>query len=223
MKKEQFNIQVQREHYFEKYDDLSRFIAYFYQIDLIRELNARNVLEIGVGNKTVSNYLRHHGVKIDTCDFDASLEPDYVADIRKLPFEDGAYDVITACEVLEHIPWEDVDRALSELNRISGRHVIISIPYAAASFEIAVRFPLIGRLLKKTFINPFFRIPYFFSALKFSGEHYWEMGRKGYPSNKIRKAFGKYFRIVKEVRPILISGVSRHYFFILGKKQNPEF
>lgn len=216
----QFNIQVSKDHYFEQYDDISRFIAYFYQIDLIRQLKPQNVLEIGVGNKTVSNYLKYHGIKIDTCDFDESLEPDYVADIRNLPFEENSYDAIMACEVLEHIPWEDVDKALSELYRISKKHAIISIPYASASFELIFRFPLIGRLLNRTLINLFFRMPFFFSTIEFSGEHYWEMGRRNYSSKKIRKAFGKYFKIIKEVRPILISGISWHYFFILEKKQN---
>lgn len=212
---QKFKIQVPKEHYFGKYDDITRFISYFYQIDLVRQLKPNNVLEIGIGNKTVLNYLKQNGVKIETCDFDKELEPDYVADIRDLPFEDNSYDVVMACEVLEHIPWKDVDKALSQLHRISKKYVIISIPYSSAGFELLFRFPLIGRILKKPFLDLFFRIPYFFLGTKLSGEHYWEIGRKNYLIKKIRKSFRKYFKIIKEVRPILSY---YHHFFILEKK-----
>jgi len=210
-----FNIQVPKEHYFEKYDDVTRFISYFYQIDIVRELKPSNVLEIGIGNKTTANYLKQNGINIDTCDIDKELDPDYVADIRDLPFEDKSYDAVLACEILEHIPWKDVDKALNELHRISKKYVVISIPYSSAGFELLLKFPLIGRIIKRPFLNLFFRIPYFFIGIKFSGEHYWEMGRKNYPRKKIKSAFGKYFKILKEVRPILNH---YHHFFILEKK-----
>lgn len=107
-----FKIQVPKEHYIGKYDDLMRFISYYYQIDLIRKLNPDSVLEIGIGNKTVSNYLQQNEIKIETCDFDKELKPDYIADIRDLPFKDNSYSAVIACEVLEHLPWKDVDKAL---------------------------------------------------------------------------------------------------------------
>ncbi len=210
-----FNIQVPKEHYFGKYDDLMRFISYFYQIDLVRKLKPNNVLEVGIGNKTVSNYLKQNGIKVDTCDFNKDLEPNYVADIRELPFKDKSYDVVMACEVLEHIPWKDVERALKELHRISKKHVLISIPYSSTGFELLFKFPLIGRILKRPFLDLFLRIPYFFIGIKFSGEHYWEMGRRNYSKRKIKSLFGKYFKIIKEIRPILNH---YHYFFILEKK-----
>ncbi len=209
------NLQVPKEHYFGKYDDVTRFISYFYQIDLVRKLKPNNVLEIGIGNKTVANYLKQNGIRIDTCDFDKDLKPDYVADIRDLPFDDKSYDVVMACEILEHTPWEDVDKALSELYRVSKKYVLVSIPYSSACFELVLKFPFIGRIIKKPFLNLFFRIPYFFIGIKFSGEHYWEMGRRDYPAKKIRDAFRKYFKILKEVRPIISS---YHNFFILEKK-----
>lgn len=212
---EKFNIQVSKEHYSGKYDDVQRFISYFYQVDLVRKLKPNNVLEIGIGNKTVYNYLKQNGIKIDTCDFDKSLEPDYVADIRDLPFEDQSYDVVMACEVLEHIPWKDVNKALYQLHRVSRKYVIISIPYSSTSFELLFKFPLIDRILKRPFLNLFFRLPLFFIGIKFSGEHYWEMGRKNYGARKIRMALRKYFDILKEVRPILSH---YHHFFILEKK-----
>ena len=42
--------QVEKGHYHRaKYDDLERFISYYYQISLVRSLETENLLEIGVG------------------------------------------------------------------------------------------------------------------------------------------------------------------------------
>lgn len=210
-----FKLQVQKEKYFDEYDDLLRFISYFYQVDITRRLKPKKVLEIGIGNKMVSSYLENHGIQIETCDFDKELKPDYIADIRNLPLKDNSYELIIACEVLEHIPWQDVDKALSEMQRVTKKYVLISIPYSSAGFELIMKFPGAGKIMKKPFFDLFFRIPYFFMDIKFSGEHYWEMGRKKYPAIKIRREFKKYFKIVKEIRPVINS---YHHFFILEKK-----
>ena len=175
-----FRIQVPKTHYFKGYDSLKRFISYFYQIDLVRRLQPKKVLEVGIGNRITADYLKQSGIKIDTCDFDKNLEPDYVADIRKLPFKDSSYDIIMAYEILEHIPWKDVNKTLNEFYRVSKKYVLISIPYRIISFEFILKVPLIGRILRKPFINLFLGIPRFFTKIKFSGEHYWEMGRRNY-------------------------------------------
>ena len=44
----------------------------------------------------------------------------------ELAFPDGAFDLVIACEVLEHLP--DPQRALEEIVRVSRRHVIVSVP-----------------------------------------------------------------------------------------------
>ena len=216
MKEEKdYVIQVGKEHYCgKKYDSLARFIHYFYQIDLVRQLDPENILEIGVGNRTVSNYLRQQGYEITTCDHNKELEPDHVADIRELGFENESFDAVIACEVLEHIPWGDVDKALGELSRVSRRYAVVSIPYSGIPFELLLRIPLLGRITKKPYIDLFWMVPRFYSGIKFTGEHYWEMGRKGYPIGRVRKTFRKRFKIVKEVRPLLDYG---HYFFVLEK------
>lgn len=210
-----YKIQVPNKHYFENYDDLKRWISYFYQINEVKQLKPKNVLEVGIGNKTTSNYLKHNKIKVDTCDFDKTLKPDYVANIWNLPFKNDSYDVILACEILEHIPWQDINMTLKELHRVSKKYVIISIPYHGANFEIILKFPLINTLFKTPFISLFFRIPHFFMKSKNKKEHYWEMGEKKYSKRKIKSTFKKYFKILKEVRPILNS---YHHFFILAKK-----
>lgn len=209
------HVQAPSNHYFQQeYDDLPRFISYFYQIDLVRSLQPQSVLEIGVGNKTVANYLRQNGIAIDTCDIDAELYPDYVADVRNLPFADDSYDVVMACEVLEHLPWSDVEQALRELHRTTRRFVLLSLPHVSASLELILRNPLPPRMLERHFFGVSLRMPLFFTRADSTGEHYWEIGRRRFPTRRIRRALTKHFEIYREIRPVLHP---YHHFFVLEK------
>jgi SAM-dependent methyltransferase len=212
---ENFCTQVGKEHYAGKYDNVPRFVSYFCQIELIRKFKPDNVLEIGIGNKTVVNYLRQAGVQVTSCDFDEALGPDHVGDIRALPFSNASYDVVSACEVIEHIPWDDVDLALSEIHRVSRKYVLMSIPYYSAGFELIIKLPLINKIFKTPFIRLYLIIPYFFMPAKFDGQHYWEMGRRNFSKKKIRAALGKYFTIHREVKPLFNN---YRYFFVMEKK-----
>lgn len=211
-----FKTQFPKSHYYKEYDTLERFISYFYQVDLVKKLEPKKVLEVGVGNKTVANYLKQSGIDITTCDYDESLGPDYVGDVRELPFEENSYDAIIACEVLEHIPWRDVEMALSELYRVTKKYVVISIPSSEISLEFVFKFPLIRRILRRPFVDLCFRVPLFLKEIKLEGGHYWEIGRKNYPSKKVRRLLRKKFRIMKEARPVLNP---YHHFFILKKRK----
>ncbi|MDD3178668.1 MAG: class I SAM-dependent methyltransferase [Candidatus ainarchaeum sp.] len=212
-KQDKFKIQVNKDHYYNNYDDILRWISYYYQIDNILKLKPKSVLEIGVGNKTTYNYLKDK-INITTCDFDKNLKPDIVGDIRNLPIKDKTYDVVCAFEVLEHIPFSDFKKAIKELKRVSKKYVIISIPYSSIYFNNVFKFPLINRIFHKRFIEMTIKIPLFFKKHKFNGEHYWEIGKKGYPIKKIRKIIKTEYKIIKEESSLLNK---YHYYFILQK------
>ncbi len=48
------------------------------------------------------------------------------ADANRLPFPDAHFDIVTALEVLEHIP--DADTAMAEIARVAQRTVVLSVP-----------------------------------------------------------------------------------------------
>ncbi|MDO8467166.1 MAG: class I SAM-dependent methyltransferase [bacterium] len=211
------DVQVNKTHYFrKKYDDLDRFISYFYQVDLSQEAISKEakVLEIGKGNGFYSDYMKKLGYQVSTCDFDKDLSPDVVADIRKLPFPDNSFDLVTAFEVLEHLPFEDVEVALAELKRVSSGKVLISVPYKSTYFEMVLKFPFVRTILRRMFLDIHFRIPLVFGGIKVSGQHYWEVDLFKTPLRKVRKVIRKFFAIEKEVSPVLDH---YHRFFVLKK------
>ena len=47
--------------------------------------------------------------------------------LTNLPFEDNSFDLVFSADVLEHIHPEEADRVVSELVRVSRRHLFLSI------------------------------------------------------------------------------------------------
>ncbi len=215
----EFKTQKNRSHYFKpKYNNLDRFISYFYQIDLISKLvtdKAKDrVLEVGVGAGIGSNYLKMAGFSMFTCDFDKDLNPDYVADIRSIPAEPDSFKVVTAFEVLEHLSFHDFEKALLEMKRISSKYVLISLPYRSTGFEFVFRFPGIRTIFKKNLISFLLRIPLKFGGIESSGQHYWEIDGFKYKLGKVLKILKNNFKSVKKIRPVLDG---YRLFFVLEK------
>ncbi len=212
------NLQVKKEHYFRrKYNSLNRFISYFYQIDLVSSLvptNDSKILEIGIGNAFVSDYLKKTGYNVVTCDFDERLKPDIVADIRGLDLEKDSYSVVTAFEILEHIPFEDFEKTLNNLKKISSKFVVISLPYRSTSIEFVLKIPFIRTLFKSDFLVFFLRFPWFFRGFTSSGQHYWEIDGYKYRLSKVLKILKNNFKSVKKIRPVLDG---YRLFFVLEK------
>jgi ubiquinone/menaquinone biosynthesis C-methylase UbiE len=209
-----FKTQMDKTHYNEHYDNFNRFIDYFYQIELIRKTKPKTILEVGIGHATLSNYLKSKGLNIITCDFDESLKPDIVADIRNLPFEENQFDTVVAFEILEHLPFKDFKNCLNQLHKVTKRHLIISLPYSGIYIEFILKFPLIMKLFKKPIFNILLSIPLFTHRFS-SKQHYWEVGRKGYSRNRIKNLLKQKFIIKKDFRPPINS---HHWFLVLEKK-----
>lgn len=211
--------QKNKGHYFKpKYNSLERFISYCYQIDLVSQLvkdkTKDAVLEVGVGSGMASNCLKMSGFSVVTCDFDPQLNPDHVADVRRLPFENDSFSVVTAFEVLEHLPFSEFEKALSEIKRVSSRHIVISLPYRSTGWEIVFRFPGVRTLFKKNFLSLFLRIPLSFGGIETSGQHYWEIDGYNWRLGKVKKILKSHFRKVRIIRPVLDG---YRLFFILER------
>ncbi|MDB5224833.1 MAG: Methyltransferase type 11 [Candidatus Adlerbacteria bacterium] len=171
-----YTTQVGTDHYHGKsYRQQDRWNSYFHQLFLVRQCNPASVLEIGVGEGTVARELRNAGVEVITLDIDPDLKPDVVGSITEMPVVDKSVDVVLAAEVLEHIEFTDVPQALRELKRAARTHVVVGLPHPGWVFSVAYKLPLLPR------IELIGKIPFFWKEHAFNGQHYWELGKKGYP------------------------------------------
>jgi SAM-dependent methyltransferase len=197
--------QIPSDYYFSnKSLSLDRFISYFYQLDAIRKSNPQSILLIGVGDNVVPYVLkRNNKYKVTTLDYDARFESDIVGDIRSLPFSNKSFDMICAFEVLEHIPYEDLDTALKEIARVAKKNVVISVPHRRTGFEMAFKFPFIRSLFKRDFLRIAIRFPIRFPGFAISRQHHWEIDGQTTRLRNFRMALRKNFNIVKEATPVL--------------------
>ncbi|MFP4029865.1 MAG: class I SAM-dependent methyltransferase [Candidatus Brocadiia bacterium] len=201
--------QVPPDHYFRPgYLSEGRMAAYAVQYREVMASDPDTVLEIGGGPGILAYMLQKSGVDLTTVDIDPALEPDVVASVDDLPFEKTTFDVVTAFEVLEHVPFEKSLRGLEEIRRVTKGPAIISLPDGRRC--IRLRVPGVGRR-KYLVERPIWRR----EEHEFDGEHYWEINKKGYPLDKIKAEIQKRgFKIETTYRPW---HMAEHRFFRLRR------
>ena len=96
----------------------------------------RTIVEVGCNEGFVSQALKENGALIcQPVDYDQAMCDKakqifglevVQADINKLPFADGSFDIALGCEVLEHI--YNPFMGLSELFRVAREKVVITVP-----------------------------------------------------------------------------------------------
>lgn len=191
-----FEKQVEEGHYeFSRYMSKSRWCSVWHQLDEVQKLQPNRVLEVGPGPGLFKTVAATFGISVETLDFDPDLKPDHVGSATAMPFSDGAYDVVCAFQMLEHLPYEAALQAFGEMARVSRGHVIISLPDARPVWRYQVHIPKYGPC--DFFIpRPLLKAP----VHVFDGEHYWEINKQGYPLSRVIADFSKYIRLIKTYR-----------------------
>jgi SAM-dependent methyltransferase len=232
-------VQVPTSHYEEGYDTPERFQNYWHQLQEATELGGR-VLEIGIGNGAISTVLRTRGLEVVTVDIDRELGPDVVADIRDLPLDDGSFDGVLACEVLEHIPWDDVPRALGEIRRVARRWAVISVPSVGPAAALQASLPnalhVVRMMVRRRWdvrdglwalsqsvvwkraggkVSHVGTVePMHRKRHVFDGQHEWVLGEDGRVAEDVQElATSCGFILMRQFRPV---GTVSHHFFVLG-------
>lgn len=178
-----------------RYAKLDRFVSYSYQIQEIIATKPASVLEIGVGDGLLSSYFRANSpIRFTTADFAEDLKPDIVADVRNLPIDDMSFDTVCAFQVLEHVPYGEVDHALAQLFRVAKHHVLISLPHFNHPLKLNFKIPALPE------VKVLIQVPHPKKHV-FDGQHYWEIGKRGYARSKIRALIAQHGTIEKEFVP----------------------
>jgi ubiquinone/menaquinone biosynthesis C-methylase UbiE len=197
------------------YDTPARWSSYYRQITEVLEFSPKTVLEIGVGNRTVSNYLKGRGVRVTTMDIEPAVKPDVLGDVSALPFEDGSFDAILCCQVLEHVDFDSAAGALAEFRRVARKAAVISLPDAAHHLRLFLDFPKPSFIFRNG-MRFMMRIPRIFAKKpKEHAAHKWSIGRRGYGRGRVEGAIRDAgFKILKSYN---VFENPRHRFYVLEK------
>jgi SAM-dependent methyltransferase len=114
---------------------------------LWRNFGARRSLDVGCAKGYLVEALRELGLEAEGSDVSAfavgHAAPGALGHVRLgdlvlgLPYDDGAFDLVSALEILEHLEPAQVPAALDELARVSGGAIVATIP----SFGVNVSGP----------------------------------------------------------------------------------
>jgi len=99
-------------------------------------IEARSLLDVGAGDGLLGTILVERKPHLKVVSADRSLVAlrhattvRVASDVVRLPFLDRSFDVVAACEVLEHLPVGVFEEALREICRVAGRWLLITVPH----------------------------------------------------------------------------------------------
>lgn len=176
--------------------NLSNFVNTYYQFRDVKRYIGSNgkVLIVGPGVGLDAVILRWRGYEVTTFDIDETFTPDVEGSCHDMAmFADKAFDVVIASHVLEHLPVPFLDQALAELSRVA-QFAIVYLPVAGKHAQICLKPRIMGYHFD--IVVDFFKFWEKPSGvqLKYSdGQHYWEVGYKGYRVKNVKAMFAKHF------------------------------
>lgn len=167
------------EHYSADYIGDGRIFSYAHQVQVALRHKPGAVLEVGVGPGIVSAILRAADVRVVTLDVQHELGASVIASVLNTPFKDGSFDVALCCQVLEHLPFENFTPALRELNRVTRKGLVLSLPDVTRFNYLSLKLPRLGSLFWNIPFPWMSRLPDVEARLREMG-HYWEIGYKDF-------------------------------------------
>lgn len=118
-------------------NELKRFKSV---LDLI-DSESKTLLDVGCGSGIFLNFLRDKNPNIKAYGLERSVPLATIARKKlqlsnilegsadELPFESNTIDIITAMEVIEHLPSGVYQKSLQEIERVAKKKIILTVPY----------------------------------------------------------------------------------------------
>lgn len=177
---------------------LSNFINTYYQYKDVQTLNGcSKILIVGSGQGLDKVVFEWRGYDVTTIDIDSTFDPDYTGSVHDLNmFDTGQFDVVIASHVLEHLAEPHLDPALQEIARV-GHHALVYLPVYGKHLQW--RFTTGARKLDLSLVLDLYNLfkkPDGLSPDYSAGQHFWEVGMRGFKIKDMKKRFLSCFNIV---------------------------
>jgi hypothetical protein len=208
---EEANLDKER-YYTAEYFSHAQFISFSEQMRLVHSLNRKDILEIGIGNGIVADFLRKAGLNVTTFDINPNLSPDVVGSVTDLIdiFQHRKFDLILCAEVLEHMPFERFEQAIDNIAETTNEYAILTLPRCQKvifDIQFNIKIPKLPYIEKGLFLS----IP----NSNINTEHHWELNSsKETKLKEINTILKKNFTILDSSK---FSFRSYHHYFILKK------
>ncbi len=161
----------------------------------------RSILIIGPGQGLDCAVFKWRGFQVTTFDIDKTFEPDHLGSVHDLSrFKDKQFDMVIASHVLEHLAVSYLDQSLKEIARVS-QYALIYLPVAGKHFQFRLR-PGFGAIDICWFFDVFnwFERPDGVTARYMQGQHFWEIGMRGFRINDLIKRMSPFFDVITTYR-----------------------
>ncbi len=182
--------------------NLCQFVNVYYQYrDLQTCGECKRLLIVGPGQGLDAAIFRWRGYKVTTFDIDHMFSPDYIGSVHQMDmFSDLQFDAVIASHVLEHLAEPYLDSALGEIARV-GRFALIYLPVHGAHVQLRLRsnFREFDRSLVLDVFNWLHR-PDGTTPRYMEGQHFWEVGMRGFRVSDLKKRMSKYFDCLSTYR-----------------------
>lgn len=95
--------------------------------------DVNSLLEVGCGegkiiNSLINKYNKIYGLDISDEALKNVKTPKIKGRVENLPLPSDSFDIVLCCEVLEHLPFHLYEKSLKEIQRVSKKYILISIP-----------------------------------------------------------------------------------------------
>lgn len=116
--------------------------------------DVETILDVGCGDGRIANELSH---KYSVIGMDISREalkhvnaPKILASIVGTPFRNASFDLVLGTEVIEHLPGVLFREAITEIERITKKYIIISVPFKENLYASMTKCNICGKVFHES-------------------------------------------------------------------------